>query len=136
MKISGKVVLSPPLTSVQLPSGSCVRVNVKEEILCELPDCNIPNLAESTDKNPQLNKDGSYSYELKLEKKDSFYRLNLEAVVNIGWCDVKNSLRSGDYLNKDAHMLELKKDKNNYEKDISVELYKKSSIGKSASCFL
>ena len=132
IKISGKVLI-PPLGSAQLPSGSCVKVFVQEEVMCQSGDCNVPKLAESVDKSPELNQGGTYSYELRFEKKSTYLMLTLQAVVSVGWCpgpSEKNWLRSGDYFNTDSYTVEIKKDTYDYVKDITTHLYAESNTGK------
>ena len=77
VRIFGKISFAPKLERPLVP-GSCMHLFVSEEILCSIEDCKIPKLAESIDKNPVFNNDGSYSYELRFKKTTNLHRLMVD----------------------------------------------------------
>uniref|UniRef100_A0A7M5V2C2 Agrin n=1 Tax=Clytia hemisphaerica TaxID=252671 RepID=A0A7M5V2C2_9CNID len=127
IKVSGKVLLAPPMKNNKLPSGSCVRYSIAEEIMCVTTDCKIPKLAERTDRSPILKSDGSYNYELRFKKQSQLYRLLVSVTINVGWCPAAGSsdwLRDSDYVMNIAHGVEIKKDILSYQKDVKVDIYR------------
>ena len=128
--ISGKVNFNPPVENNKFSKGSCIRVSIMEEIMCGTPPCNIPRLGKSFYPSPQLNQDGSYSYELRFKKTKPLARLLLEAYVNVGWCSEEGAskwIQPGDYLMELAHGLDIEKGRKEYKKDIEIELMKQTN---------
>jgi len=128
-EIEGRIRFSPPIKGGRLPRGSCIKISVSEEIQCELENCNIPILGEEFDKNPRLENDGTYEYDLKFEKKKDVGRVQFIATLNIGWCasgaDNAEWIRSGDYNLQVAHSVEFEGGvkKESYQKDLKLDQY-------------
>jgi len=96
--VTGDVLVPSDLTIT--PPGSCLRMNIKEEILCGGEDCSIPNLATYSIMNPTI-ENQKIAYKMTIKKVNRDIKMIVGAVLNIGWCKTDSSgddwIRDGDY---------------------------------------
>ncbi|XP_065662150.1 uncharacterized protein LOC101241534 isoform X5 [Hydra vulgaris] len=101
LRIYGKVVLPNPV----LLNESCLRMTVREDILCQVEECDIPIVAQLEVKNPLVNSDGTILYEIVLKNPKLTPHI-IEAVLNNGWCKSQHEqvwIKYGDFNNDVAH---------------------------------
>ena len=77
LKVSGNVVL-PDGTTSPPSQGSCLRMSIQEEILCE--GCEVPKLASFRISNPVMETYGKIAYQMTLNNPKPGARY-----VNITW---------------------------------------------------
>lgn len=104
LKISGKVIL-PLNTPRDLPPDSCLKLDIREEILCDSEDCDVPSVSSMTIKEPTLSSgDAPYiSYTMSLKNPTNTNYI-IEATLNVGWCsNGKEPIRKGDFKHDDSY---------------------------------
>ena len=133
--IFGKVKFAPALDTV-VPN-SCLRVSVKEEILCDSVEgigCNVPNLGTSRIDNPRLNADGTMNYKVSFTSTKQLSQLTLDVTLNVGWCKSGEEwMRNGDYITVTGHNVNVEESQERYNLDVTVEKQGKSDDRKSTA---
>lgn len=67
-------------------------------------------------------------YEIRFRSTKQLTPLNIDAVVNLGWCKTGEEwVRNGDYITTTAHSVSVEKGKQDYDANISVEKYGRPS---------
>ena len=115
MYVSGSVHVRP---FPKIPTGSCHKVYIKEDIYCD--DCDIPILDEVTFNVPQ-SRNEKLKYTLKFNDASAGTYL-IFATLHIGWCARKEqTARIGDYQSEGRDFFTLGFDNRYVSKDITVE---------------
>ena len=84
LKVSGNVVLPDSTTSPPPSLGSCLRMSIQEEILCE--GCEVPELASFRISNPVVGDFGKIAYQMTLNNPKPGVRY---ATIVIWFTDTK-----------------------------------------------
>ena len=133
ISLRGKVSL-PLSTPKSFPAGSCFRVSVTEEILCDETSykCKPRHFAtyKVNIREAELSDDKKIDYFLSftVPKTKHAYSLIVDATVNVGWCKGDGrkddeSVRSGDYITTTSYTFEVKQRTKNYNLDLDIERY-------------
>ena len=94
--VTGDVLVPSELTVA--PPRSCLRMDIKEEIMCGGGiDCAVPDLATYNINNPVI-KDQKIAFKMTIKNAKRNIKLIVGAVLNIGWCKSGDDwIRNGDY---------------------------------------
>lgn len=127
----GEVKLGPnPPESI--PSGSCLRLSLRENIACDEPvteggvgeggqGCDVSIIGKSKVFDPKLNEDGNIDYVIKFNSKP-VRMLVVDATLNMGWCKTgEDWLKDGDFIMTTDHSIEMKDGQTVYDKNIELE---------------
>lgn len=122
--VSGNIVLPSYFTRTSLPSGSCIKMLIQENIQCSdsQEECGNPVYATIQLNDPPIkNNKIKYNMLMKEAREGSFV---ISATLNMGWCTSgKEWLRIGDYKNEFIYDFTLSKDQNEVSKDVHVARY-------------
>lgn len=122
--VSGNIVLPSYFTRTSLPSGSCIKMLIQENIQCSdsQEECDNPVYATIQLNDPPIkNNKIKYNMLMKEAREGSFV---ISATLNMGWCTSgKEWLRIGDYKNEFIYDFTLSKDQNEVSKDVHVARY-------------